>query len=96
VIIALLVFIVFRILDTYGHKTVTGKEDLQGQTALVKERLDPEGTVLFQGEYWNAVSRSGRIEPGEEVIIEQVVGLKLYVTKRGSQEKEEPTLREDS
>ena len=42
----------------------------------------PEGTVFFQGEYWNAVSRSGRIEPGEEVVIEQIEGLKLYVIKK--------------
>jgi membrane-bound serine protease (ClpP class) len=81
-IIGLIIFIILRIINTYHHKAVTGKEDLEGKIAKVKETLDPEGTVFYQGEYWNAISKSGRIEPGEEVIIEHVDGLKLYVIKK--------------
>ena len=76
-IVALLVFIVLRIIDTYHIESVTGKEDLVGKSALVKKTLDPEGTIFFQGEYWNAVSKSGKIEAGEEVTIKQVRGLML-------------------
>jgi membrane-bound serine protease (ClpP class) len=61
---------------------VTGKEDLMGKTAIVKEALRPEGTVFYDGELWNAVSKSGHIEPGEEVIIENVNKLTLTVAKK--------------
>ncbi|MBE9482791.1 MAG: NfeD family protein, partial [Chloroflexi bacterium] len=48
----------------------------------VKIALEPKGVVFIQGERWTAVSEKGRVEPGEEVIITKVDGLKLYVTKK--------------
>ncbi len=59
-----------------------GREDMIGKTAEVKVALEPKGMVLIQGEQWTAISESGRVEPGEEVIINRVDGLKLYVTKK--------------
>jgi len=50
----------------------TGEEDLIGKTAIVKERLSPEGTAFYQGELWTAISNSGDVEPGEEVTIDKV------------------------
>ena len=81
-VVAFAVFVVLRILDTYQHQTTTGKEDLKGKTVVVKETLNPEGTVVYEGELWTAVSSSGRIAPGEEVTITKVKGLKLLVTKK--------------
>lgn len=75
-------FIVWRIVDTYRHQVTAGREDLIGKTAEVKETLKPEGTVFYQGDLWTAVSSTGRIEIGEEVIISGVDGLKLIVTKK--------------
>jgi membrane-bound ClpP family serine protease len=43
--------------------------------------------VRAEGEIWAAVSEGGDIEPGEEVVITQVKGLKLRVAKK-SKEKE--------
>ncbi len=40
----------------------------------MKERIDPEGLVFAQGEYWMAKAKE-KIEPGEEV--EVVDGLVL-------------------
>jgi membrane-bound serine protease (ClpP class) len=82
VILALMAFVIWRVINTYRKKAVTGKEDLEGRTAVVRETLDPEGTVFYQGEYWNAISRSGKIERGEEVTIEKVDGLILQVAKK--------------
>jgi len=82
VVLALMAFVIWRVIKTYRRKAVTGKEDLVGQTAEVKEPLDPEGTVFYQGEYWNAVSNSGKIDHGEEVIIEKVDGLILIVARK--------------
>ncbi len=81
-IAALLAFVINRIIKAHRHQATTGREELVGKTAIVKVALEPEGTVLFKGERWTAVSEKGRVEPGEEVIITKVDGLKLYVTKK--------------
>jgi membrane-bound serine protease (ClpP class) len=75
-------FAVFKIVGTYKRQAMTGKEELQGKTAVVREALNPEGTVFYEGELWRAISDSGRIEPGEEVLITKSKGLKLSVTKK--------------
>jgi len=59
-----------------------GREELIGKTAEVKVALKPKGVVFIQGERWTAISEEGRGEPGEEVIITKVEGLKLWVTKK--------------
>ena len=58
-----------------------GKEEMIGKIAVVRTVLDPKGIVFIEGEQWTAVSEDGRIEPGEEVTISRVDGLKIYVTK---------------
>jgi len=37
---------------------------------------------MIEGERWNASAEDGRIEPGEEVVVTEVEGLKLKVTKK--------------
>ena len=59
-----------------------GREDMIGKIAEVKVVLEPKGIVFVEGERWTAVSEAGRVEPGEEVMITKVDGLKLYVTKK--------------
>jgi membrane-bound ClpP family serine protease len=49
---------------------------------VVKKALKPEGMVLFKGELWDAVSESGNVEVGEEVTINRVEGLRVFVTKK--------------
>jgi len=73
---------VILIVKTYRRQATTGKEELTGKIAQVQEKLDPEGTVSYLGEIWNAVSDSGVITSGEEVIITKVNGLKLTVSKK--------------
>ncbi len=75
-------FVVHRVIRAHRRQAYTGREELVGKTAVVRAALDPEGMVLFKGEHWTAVSEKGRVEPGEEVIITKVEGLKLYVTKK--------------
>ncbi len=88
VIIAALVVVAFiAIAILYGirahqQQVFAGKEELLGKTAETVTVMDPKGTVLIQGERWVAISDKGRIEPGEEVIITKVEGLKLRVTKK--------------
>ena len=79
---SLFAFIVNRVIKAHRQQASTGKEDLIGKTATVKVALGPEGTVLFKGEIWTAVSETGPVSPGEEVTITKVDGLKLRVTKK--------------
>jgi membrane-bound serine protease (ClpP class) len=81
VITGTLSFVINRAISAHRKQAKTGREELIGKKAVVKVALDPEGTVFFKGERWEAISESGRIEPREEVIITKVDGLLLHVTK---------------
>ncbi len=82
IVTALFVFVINRVVGAHRRQAKTGREELVGKTALVKQALEPEGTVFFKGERWTAIAEKGRIKPGEEVIITKVDGLILYVTKK--------------
>ncbi|MDD4859037.1 MAG: nodulation protein NfeD [Dehalococcoidales bacterium] len=79
---ALIIFVVSRAVTIHRKQATTGKEELPGKTAVARTALKPDGIVFFKGERWEAVSDSGRIESGEEVVISRVDGLILHVTKR--------------
>jgi len=75
-------FVITRVIRAHHRQASTGWEELIGKPAMVQAALAPEGMVLFRGEHWKAVSEEGQVEPGEEVIINRVDNLKLYVTKK--------------
>ncbi len=79
---AFAVFVIGAIIRGQRRRKATGAEGMIGTIAIAKTPLDPTGTVLAQGELWTASSESGRIAPGEEVIISRVEGLKLWVAKK--------------
>lgn len=81
-VVAFVAFAVWRIVKVHRRRATTGREELQGKIVVVKEALEPEGTVFFEGELWHAESESGPIKVGEEVVITRVDGLKLYVIKK--------------
>jgi len=66
----------------HRHQASAGREELVGKTAEVKIALEPKGVVFIQGERWTAITESGRLKPGEEVIITKVNSLILHVTKK--------------
>jgi len=77
-----LAFVVNRVVAAHRRQAATGREELLGKTATVRTALNPEGTVLHEGEIWTAVLDKGQAEPREEVIIKRFDGLKLYVSKK--------------
>ena len=81
-IVAFLAVTVIWGIRAHRLQVAAGREDLIGKTAEAREALEPKGIVFVEGERWAAVSESGRVEPGEEVIITKVEGLKLYVDKK--------------
>jgi len=42
---------------------------IEGKKAITIEDLDPEGFVIFNGEYWKARSTSGLIKKGADVVV---------------------------
>lgn len=82
IIAGLFAFVVSRVVWAHRRQASTGREELSGKRAVTRSVLDPEGTVFFKGELWNAVSDSGRLEPGEEVVIISVDGLTLHVARK--------------
>jgi membrane-bound ClpP family serine protease len=85
IIICFVAFIAIAIIwgiKAHQRQVSAGREDLVGRTAEVKIALEPKGIVFVEGERWTAISESGRVEPGEEVIISRVDNLRLYVTKK--------------
>jgi membrane-bound serine protease (ClpP class) len=47
------------------NKVVTRTEAMLGETGITSGELNPSGTVMFHGEYWNAQSPA-RVEPSTE------------------------------
>jgi membrane-bound ClpP family serine protease len=86
--VAFIIFVIYAIVKGQKLKLSAGIEDMIGKEAVVQTALNPKGTVLAEGELWTAIAEGSKIEPGEEVIITKVEGLKLWVTKK-SKEKEE-------
>ncbi len=74
--------IVVAIIRAQRRPVNTGREGLVGQTAVVRSALDPKGTVFVEGEIWNAWMDGGRADPGEEVTVTEVEGLRLRVVKQ--------------
>ena len=81
-IAAFAVFVVGAIIRGQRRRKATGAEGMIGTIAIAKTPLAPTGTVLAQGELWTATSEGGKIAPGDEVIIDKVDGLKLWVSKK--------------
>ncbi|MFO8143552.1 MAG: nodulation protein NfeD [Dehalococcoidales bacterium] len=75
-------FIVYRVVRSHRRQAATGKEDLVGKSATVREMLKPKGIIYYKGELWTAILDQGQAKPGEEVIITKSEGLILHVSKK--------------
>jgi membrane-bound serine protease (ClpP class) len=63
---------------------------MRGAVGVVRGRLDPEGLVFVHGELWQAYTDDGPIEPGEEVEVERIDGLRLEVRRAEPATSTEP------
>ena len=85
--VAFIAFVVYAIITGQKRKISAGVEEMIGKEAVARTILNPQGTVLAEGELWTAIAEGSTIEPGEEVIITKADGLRLWVTRK-SKEKE--------
>ena len=85
VIVSVIAFIAIAIIwgiRAHRHQALAGREELIGRTAEVLTTMEPKGTVFIEGERWTAISETGRMESGEEVIVTKINGLKMWVAKK--------------
>jgi len=85
IIICIVAFLAVTIIwgiRAHRQKVLAGREDLVGKTAEARTAIEHKGTVFIEGENWTAMSEDSRIEPGEEVTVTKVEGLKLWVTRK--------------
>jgi membrane-bound serine protease (ClpP class) len=78
---AFFVFAVGAVFKAHRRQPATGREGLVGQVGVTRTRLNPDGLIFIRGEIWNATCAEGA-EPGEQVEVTSVAGLKLKVKKR--------------
>jgi len=84
VVTVVCVFVIGAIVRTHRRRQQTGREAMVGMVAVARTALDPTGTVFVHGERWEATAEEGKVEPGEEVVITRVDGLRLKVAKKNS------------
>jgi membrane-bound serine protease (ClpP class) len=80
--LALLAMTIVYGIRAHRRQVSAGREDLVGRIAEARTAIEPRGTVFVEGESWAAILDKGRVEPGEEVIITKVEGLRLRVTRK--------------
>jgi membrane-bound serine protease (ClpP class) len=80
-------FLITMGLKAQKTKPVSGAKALIGKAAETLDTLDVSGQVRLMGETWNAVSLSGKINQNEKVIVKEIKGLTLYVSKNESAQK---------
>ena len=76
------IFVIGAIVRGQKRRKTTGAEGMIGKLAIAKTPLDPTGTVLAEGELWTAVAEGDKIRPGEEVIVDKIEELKLWVKRK--------------
>ena len=74
-----LAFAIFKVAKARFAPIVSGR--MIGEEAEAIDRLDPEGYVLFQGEYWRAEAKE-TVEKGEKVVIVAKEGARLKVRRK--------------
>ena len=73
-------FAIAKAIAIQRRKPVTGMDGLLGQTAEVRQPLNPAGLVLVEGELWRAESDAGPVPAGAQVLITGYQGFRLCVS----------------
>jgi membrane-bound serine protease (ClpP class) len=74
-------FALAKVIQSRSRPAVTGREGLVGRVGTARTALDPDGTVLVQGELWRSTAVEGPIERGERVEVTAVDGFRLTVRR---------------
>jgi membrane-bound serine protease (ClpP class) len=83
------IFVAINIMRIRGMPAQTGPETIVGRRAVARSALAPAGFVFMDGEYWAAEAEDGEVQPGENVIVTAIKGLRLTVRKQKPPEGEQ-------
>jgi membrane-bound serine protease (ClpP class) len=86
-------FLLSIVIRARRNKVVTGAEGMLGLPAVAVNELNPSGTVLVRGEYWNAQA-SARVPASEPVRITGIDGLTLRVEPQPQDPHRRESVRE--
>jgi membrane-bound serine protease (ClpP class) len=79
VIAGIFLFILRKLVEARRRPYEAGEESMIGSLATVREPLNPSGMVFTNGALWQATSTGGLVEPGTQVRVVAVDGLRLRV-----------------
>jgi membrane-bound serine protease (ClpP class) len=77
--VAISMFAYWKVLQAMFKLPVTGKKAMLGDRAEVVDLDGVQLEVRYHGEIWHAISAEP-LQPGQQVIIEDIEGLRLRVT----------------
>jgi len=85
-IVAATIATAHRLVSAARRRDRCGAEGLIGHVGVVRRPLDPVGTVIVDGELWNArrssiIDDDAAPDAGESVVVERVQGLMLTVRR---------------
>jgi membrane-bound serine protease (ClpP class) len=79
VIAGIFLFILRKLVEARRRPYEAGEESMIGSLGSVREALNPSGMVFTNGALWQATSTGGPVEPGTQVRVVAVDGLRLRV-----------------
>jgi len=80
IILALSLFLYFKIFQAMRTKVRNGQAAMLGKTGVVLQNIDPEGKIKYATEIWNAVAEGKKLLEGEKVVISGFAhGLRVIV-----------------
>ena len=83
VLLGVWLIVLYRLIVSLSRrKKVAGLEGMIGLQGIVVKPLSPEGVVQIHGELWDASSTCGTIKSNEEVLVEGMETLKLFVARK--------------
>jgi membrane-bound serine protease (ClpP class) len=78
----LTIFAVGKVVQARRRVPVTGQEELVGEVGIVRQALDPSGTVFVHGELWQARTEGEPLAVGDEIEVAGIEdGLVLQVRR---------------
>jgi membrane-bound serine protease (ClpP class) len=87
----LTVFAAAKVIQARRTRPQTGREELIGETGVVREGLTPEGYVFVHGELWRARAAGGPIPAGATVVVEEIGDDLTLTVSRVTESAPEPT-----
>jgi membrane-bound serine protease (ClpP class) len=80
-------FLLTRVLKAHRQRPMTGREGLVGDIGRAIDVIDPNGKVAVHGEYWDARTAGGPIDPGTRVRVVEVHDRWIDVVAAGDTEE---------